>query len=327
MNEPARETIYVLLWGDLAAVVRRLGAVRIIREAHKRARLVLLTTPDFEALLKHCPYFGAVETDAIPASSQTASLRDKRVKLAKPVRIYDLVGDAQSRKLRGSFRFSKTQWIDAAAQPREDEHPVDAAAAALGKAGLGPDRYPLGAAPAPDISWVDYLARTSRMLEPEYFGLNGPYALLAPAGDEYKPALRWPKERWASLAHELLTRKITPAIVGGPSARDVGRYIAHVTPGSRDLTGKAKLVQLAGLARRTRFVFGEDTGLMHLLVAAGAPALTLYPGSAGDPSLVAPRGESTVILMHAPTLAQVTPAEAINAMRFAGGFDQAPQAA
>ena len=142
-----------------------------------------------------------------------------------------------------------------------------------------------------------------------------------------KPALRWPKERWASLAHALTEARITPAVVGGPSAREVGRYIAERAPGARDITGKAKLVQLAGLGRRARFVFGEDTGLLHLLVAAGPPALALYPGGEEDPALVAPRGPSTVVIMHAPTLAQVTPEEAMQAMRFAGGFDETTRAA
>lgn len=327
MNEPAKTTIYVLLWGDLVRTVRGLAGAKLIRAAHKRERMVLLTSPDYEALLKHCPYFGAVETDAL-AEGAAGKLMQKRIKLAKPARIYDLVGDGAARRLKNAFRFGGTKWIDAAATDGEEGvHPVEAAAARLGAAGLGQTAYALGAAPAPDVSWVDYLARSSRMLEPEYFGLTGPFALLAPAGDEYKLALRWPKERWASLAHELIARKITPAIVGGPSARETGRYIAHMTPGSRDLTGKAKLVQLAGLARRARFVFGEDTGLLHLLVAAGTPALALYPDGGDAPVLRAPRGESTVILMHAPTLAQVSVAEAIQAMRCAGGFDEAPRAA
>lgn len=326
MQDAARDTIYILLWGDLAETVRGLASVRRIREAHRRARLVLLTTPDYEGLLKHCPWFGGIETDAL-AEGPAARLMTKRIKLAKPIAIFDLVGNEQSRKVKGGFRFSRTKWIEIPARPRPGEHPVESAAIALGQAGIGADSYRLGEADGPDVSWVDYLARTSRTLEPEYFGINGAYALLAPAGDEVKPALRWPKERWASLAHALTEAGITPAVVGGPSAREVGRYIAERAPGSRDLTGKAKLVQLAGLGRQARFVFGEDTGLLHLLVAAGPPALALYPGGEDDPALRAPRGPSTVVIMHAPTLAQVTPDEAIQAMRFAGGFDETTRAA
>ncbi|MED5549332.1 MAG: glycosyltransferase family 9 protein [Pseudomonadota bacterium] len=327
MSEPQRDITYILHWGDLASTVRMLAAARLLRDVHKRDRIILLTKPDFESFLKHCPYFNLIETDALPDARPMAGLRDKRIKLNKPVRVYDLVGDADSRKLKRLFRFSKCRWTEVAADPRTGEHPVDAVAGRLNAAlGLTPEHFPLGAAPPPDTSWVDYLAKQSRMLDPEYFGLNGRFALLAPSGDTVKPALRWPQERWAALAHELLQSGVTPALIGGPDTREVGRYVAHVTPGARDLTGKAKLAQLAGLARHARFVFSEDTPLLHLLVASGPPALALY-GDVGDPALIAPRGPSPVILMHAPTLAQVTPEEAVAAMRFAGGFDREPEAA
>lgn len=327
MSEPQRDITYILHWGDLTSTVRMLAVAKVLRAVHKRDRIVLLTVPDFESFLKHCPYFNAIETDALPDTRPLAGLRDKRLKVTKPARIYDLVGDADSRKLKRLFRFSRCQWHEIVARPGADRHPVDAVAGRLNAAlGMGPDHYPLGGAPAPDASWVDFLAKKSRMLDPEYFGLNGPFALLAPAGDTVKPALRWPQDKWAALAHELLQSGITPAIIGGPDTRDVGRYVAHNTPGARDLTGKAKLAQLAGLARRTSFVFGEDTPLLHLLVASGAPALALY-GNVEDPALIAPRGEAPVILMHATTLAQVTPDEAMAAMRFAGGFNRQPAAA
>lgn len=324
MSEPQRNIIYVLHWGDLTSTVRMLVAAKMIREAHKRDRIILLTTPEFEAFLKHCPFFNTVEIDAKPDSRALVGTRDKRIKSTHPARVYDLVGDSDSRRLKKLFRFSRCEWTSVEHRGRDDQHPVDVLAGSIGAAtGLGVSEYKLGGAPAPDASWVDYLAKKSRMLDPEYFGLNGAFALLAPAGETVKANLRWPKEKWAALAHELLQAGVTPALIGGPDVREVGRYVAHVSPGARDLTGKAKLTQLAGLARRTRFVFGEDTALLHLLVASGAPALALYPG-AEDPALRAPRGEEPVILMHAPSLAQVSPAEAINAMRFAGGFDQAP---
>ncbi|ABI64418.1 glycosyl transferase, family 9 [Maricaulis maris MCS10] len=327
MTEPQRDITYILHWGDLTSTVRMLAAAKTIRDTFRRDRIILLTTPDYESFLKHCPWFNAIETDACPDTRPMVGLRDKRIKLAKPVRVFDLVGSADSRKIKGNFRFSKCKWFDIAARAEGAGHPVDAMAGALNDAlGQGPTFYPLGGAPSPDASWVDFLAKQSRMLDPEYFGLNGPFALLAPAGESVKPALRWPKEKWAALAHELLQSGITPALIGGPDTRDVGRHVSQVAPGARDLTGKAKLPQLAGLARRTNFVFSEDTPLVHLLTAAGAPALALY-GNTDDPAPIAPRGSAPVILMHAVTLAQVTPEEAIAAMRFAGGFDRAPAAA
>lgn len=247
MSEPQREITYLLHWGDLASTVRMLASARLLREVHKRDRIVLLTTPDFESFLKHCPYFNAIETDALPDTRPLAGLRDKRIKLSKPSRVYDLVGNSDSRRLKRLFRFSKCRWNDVAPDPRSGEHPVDQVAGRLNAVlGMTPEHYPLGTAPPPSADWVDYLAKKSRMLDPEYFGLNGPFVLLAPSGDTVKPALRWPAERWAALAHELLQTGVTPALIGGPDTREVGRYVAHVTPGARDITGKAKLAQLAG---------------------------------------------------------------------------------
>lgn len=321
MSDLQRDIVYVLHWGDLASTVRMLAPAGALRAVHKRDRIVLLTKPDYESFLKHCPYFNAIEIDAAPDSRPLLSARDKRIKASRPVRVYDLVGDGESRKLKKLFRFSKCDWVEIAPDAKSGRHPVDDVAGQLNAAlSQGPAAYALGEAPPPDASWVDFLAKKSRMLDPEYFGLNGPFALLAPAGEGVKPALRWPKEKWASLANDLLETGVTPAIVGGPDTREIGRYVSHVTPGARDITGKAKLPQLAGLARRTRFVFGEDTPLLHVLVASGSPALALYCNVA-DPALIAPRGTAPVILMHAPTLAQVTPAEAMQAMRFAGGFE------
>lgn len=324
MNEPQRDITYILHWGDLTSTVRMLATAKALRLEYRRDRIILLTTPEFESFLKHCPFFNAIETDAKPDARPLAGLRDKRIKINKPVRVFDLVGEADSRKLKRLFRFSRCEWHEIVADPKSERHPVDEVGGILNRAlRREPYVYPLGAAPAPDASWVDYLAKKSRMLDPEYFGLNGPFALLAPAGAELKPALRWPQEKWAALAHELLEAGITPAIIGGPDTRDIGRYVSQVTPGARDITGKAKLPQLAGLARRARFCFGEDTPLLHLLVASGVPACALY-GDIEDPALIAPRGDTPVILMHAATLAQVDAGEAIAAMRFAGGFNAAP---
>ena len=65
MSEPQRDITYILHWGDLASTVRMLAAARLLRDVHKRDRIILLTKPDFESFLKHCPYFNLIETDAL----------------------------------------------------------------------------------------------------------------------------------------------------------------------------------------------------------------------------------------------------------------------
>lgn len=325
-REPSKQQILVLHNGDLTETVRMLAAAKQIRTHHRTARITLLCGPEFAGLLKHCTYFNAVEPGLPEIARKGFFERRKLARASKFDRIYDLGSGEAGRKLKSALRFSSTKWIDAQPDPDAQGHPLDIMAARLGAAGLGPDYYDLGEAPGPEADWIDFVARRSRTLEPAYFGLQGPYVLFAPAGDDVKPAYRWPKERWASLAHQMLQSGIEPTIVGGPNAREIGRYIAHVTPGARDLTGRANLVQLAGLGRRANFAFGEDAGLLHLLVATGAPAVMFHPGDEA-PHTRAPRGAHPTVLMHAPTLAQISVAEAVQAMRFAGGFEHEPAAA
>ena len=323
----SKQQILVVFEGALDNMVRMLAPARQIREFHKGARITLLTDEMFEPLLKHCPYFNAVE----PTLTQTAGKgffdRLKAARAAPFDYIYDLAGTSATQKIKRVARFSKTKWIDASIGSDIEQHPLEGLAKKLSEAGLGgQDQYLLGQAPAPDLEWVDFVAKRSRTLDPAYFGLHDKYALFAPAGEESPPATRWPKEKWASLAHQLIETGVEPVIIGGPTTRDIGRYVAHVTPGARDLTGRANLVQLAGLGRLSQCAFGENVPLLHLLVAAGSPAVLFHPGDSA-PIYTAPRGPRPTILMHAPILAQISPQEAVQAMRCAGGFDRGINAA
>ncbi|MCP2680478.1 glycosyltransferase family 9 protein [Maricaulaceae bacterium NA33B04] len=320
LSEPQKEQILILHDGGLADVVRMLAGARAIREHHRKARITLLCGEEFEKLLKHCPYFDAVEPELEATAKQGFFDRLKAARNSHVDVIYDLGGGAAAKKIKSAARFAKGGWIDATPGKLEDGHPLDQMAAKLAAAGLsGPQIVRLGEAEPPDLDWVDFVAKRSRTLDPAYFGLHGKFALFAPVGDDSLPALRWPKERWASLAHALIEEGVEPVVIGGPTTREIGRYVAHMVPGARDLTGRADLVQLAGLGRKASFAFGEDVPLLHLLVAAGAPAVQFNAGDRA-PVETAPRGRAPTVMMFAPTLAQISAPEAVQAMRCAGGF-------
>ncbi len=326
-SEPIKEQILILHDGGLADVVRMLAGARAIREHHRKARITLLCGEEFEKLLKHCPYFDAVEPGLAVTAGRNFFDRLKAARNSRFDMIYDLGAGEAGKKIRRAARFAKGAWINAAPGSLEDGHPLDQMAAKLAAAGLnGPQTVRLGEAEPPSLDWVDFVAKRSRTLDPAYFGLHGRFALFAPAGDDSPPALRWPKERWASLAHSLIEQGVEPVVIGGPTTRELGRYVAHMVPGARDLTGRADMVQLAGLGRRANFAFGEDVPLLHLLVAAGAPAVQFNAGERA-PVETAPRGLAPTVMMYAPTLAQISAPEAVQAMRCAGGFDDDARAA
>ncbi|KAA5802273.1 glycosyltransferase family 9 protein [Alkalicaulis satelles] len=325
-SDADKQQVLVLHDGDLTSVVRMLAAARLIRSHHRTARITLLTGPDFESLLKYCPYFNAVETGISDTARKNFFDRLKAARNSGFDIVYDLGAGSASNKIRAAMRFARTRWVEAVSNPKAPGHPLDQIADQLGAAGLCRVGHALGEAPGPELDWVDFVAKRSRTLDPAYFGLQERYALFCPAGDDSPPAQRWPKERWASLAHELRQKGVEPVIVGGPSTRELGRYIAHITPGARDLTGRANLIQLAGLGRQAQCAFGEDVALLHMIVAAGSPAVMFHPGD-NAPIYSAPRGSAPTLLMHAPTLAQISPSEAVQAMRCAGGFAGASVAA
>lgn len=327
MSEPQKEQILILHDGGLADVVRMLAGARAIREHHRKARITLLCGEEFVKLLKHCPYFDEVRAELATMAKHGFFDRLKAARNSSYSVIYDLGAGQAGKKIRSAARFAKGGWIDAAPGKIEEGHPLDQMTQKLTAAGLkGPAEVRLGEAEPPDLDWVDFVAKRSRTLDPAYFGLHGKFALFAPAGDDSPPPLRWPKERWASLAGDLLEQGVEPVVIGGPTTRELGRYVAHMVPGARDLTGRADLVQLAGLGRQASFAFGEDVPLLHLLVAAGTPAVQFNAGDRA-PVETAPRGRLSTVMMFAPTLAQISAPEAVQAMRCAGGFEHNARAA
>jgi ADP-heptose:LPS heptosyltransferase len=139
----------------------------------------------------------------------------------------------------------------------------------------------------PDLSWVT--ADIGR------FHLPADYVLLIPGGAAHRPAKRWPSERYTELAARIASAGITPVIIGGPDECVLGKTIAAAVPDARDLSGQTSFAEIVAVARHAKRAVGNDTGPMHLAVAAGAPATVLY-SSASDPALTAPRGDDVVIL-------------------------------
>lgn len=93
----------------------------------------------------------------------------------------------------------------------------------------------------------------------------------------------WPEERWSALGRALAERGLDCALPWG-SAIERARCerLAAKIPGARVLPAMT-LGELAQTLRGARAVAGVDTGLSHLAVALGVPAVGIY--CATDPAL------------------------------------------
>lgn len=128
---------------------------------------------------------------------------------------------------------------------------------------------------------------------------GGPILAMGPASNWLGKT--WPIERFARVAIELLAAEGPLAggrlmILGGP---DDARYVeplARTLPRDRviDLTGQVDLLTAYAALKRARLFVGNDSGLMHLAAAAGAPTIGLFGPS--DDRLYAPWGPNTRVV-------------------------------
>jgi ADP-heptose:LPS heptosyltransferase len=286
-----RPRILVIKLGALGDIVQAMGPAAAIRAHHRDAEIVLLTTAPFARFLGEAPYFDAVWVDERPGPLDLAGLwrLRRRLREAGFSRVYDL-----QTSTRSSWYFQllspgrRPQWSGIArgashphANPaRNSQHTLDRQADQLRGAGIVE-------VPPPDLGWV--------MADLGRFRLPRRFVALVPGGAPHRPKKRWPIDRYGALASALVSRGATPVVVGGPAERELGAAIRMACPGARDFAGETDLAEVAALGRQALWAIGNDSGPMHLLAAAGAPATVLY-SAASDPVLTAPHGPRVRVL-------------------------------
>jgi ADP-heptose:LPS heptosyltransferase len=302
MNRRRRaiDKVLVIKLGELREFVAALAAMQHIRLAHPQAKITLLTTAPFEALAKASPYFDAVEADGRAEGFRETLALIRRLRNRNYDRVYDLQNSSLTNLYFQALRPFPPQWSGTAAgcslphrnRARAAMHPLERQAEQLMDAGIWPDA-PIrsGAAPPPDLSWiVERAAGTQRVA---LAARPRPYVLFVPGPSEEQPQMRWPAEQFGKLGVLLRAQGFDILVIGGPQESGLARTIQHVAQ-ARDLTGRTDFAQIAALGARAALAVGNDTGLLHLIAAAGAPTLALF-SKASDPCLSGPRGHVAVL--------------------------------
>ncbi len=167
--------------------------------------------------------------------------------------------------------------------PQEPGHRVDQIAAALG----------LDPVPAPRL-WISDQDRrgAAKVLGDD----PGPLLVVAPTAN-------WPPKAWSGERFVELVNRLTDGdgplsgarvvIAGGPGEAALAAPVVTGLGPERciDLVGRVPLMTLAACLSRARLVVANDSGLMHVAAAAGAPTLGLFGPS--DERRYAPRGPFT----------------------------------
>jgi ADP-heptose:LPS heptosyltransferase/glycosyltransferase involved in cell wall biosynthesis len=113
-------------------------------------------------------------------------------------------------------------------------------------------------------------------------GVPADAPILAVHAGSKKPSRRWPAERFAAVAARLLQERpeLWVVFTGTPGEREVVERIRAAIPAALrarapSSVGLTDLPALVGLLDRSAAVVSNDTGLMHLARARGAPLLAL----------------------------------------------------
>ncbi len=112
-----------------------------------------------------------------------------------------------------------------------------------------------------------------------FFTAGRPVVALAPTAN-WGPKI-WPPDRFAALFQRLAASRLPnaiPAVIAGPgdTEAEMARPLLERLPGAIDLVGKLSLPEIAAFLSRTSLFVGNDSGLMHLAAASGAPVLGLF---------------------------------------------------
>jgi ADP-heptose:LPS heptosyltransferase len=298
-----RERILVIKLSALGDFVQATGPMKAIRAAHPDARITLLTTRPYVAMAEATGWFDKVWSDGRPDWTDLPAVWRLlgRIRAARFDRVYDL--QTQSR----TVRYFQLLW------PNRPAWSGNAPGAAFAYRGADRDRLHIQDSQReqlriagidrvgpPDVSWLKGDAGK--------FAFKGPYALLVPGGAPHRPAKRWPAEKFGELASALMAHGLRPVVLGhGPEEAALAGLIRVIEPPTRSLVGETTLGDIASLARGAAVAIGNDTGPMHVAVAAGCPAVVLFSRES-NPDLSAPRpvrDDQPVTILREPDLADL----------------------
>jgi len=150
-------------------------------------------------------------------------------------------------------------------------------------------------------------------------GLNGAGAIVAlMPGAEYGAAKRWPAAHYGALAAALASSGAEVIVLGSAKERAIGDEVlaraAH--PRVRNLCGATSLADVVDLLAIAEVAVSNDSGLLHVAAAAGAPVVAVYGSS--SPKFTPPLTDKAAVvsleLACSPCFARECPLKHLNCL-------------
>lgn len=132
-------------------------------------------------------------------------------------------------------------------------------------------------------------------------------------GATYGPAKRWPVDRFAAVAKEIVREHgATILLFGSKQDKDVTDAIATTIPGHcMNLAGTTSIREVMALIARCHAFITNDSGLMHVAGALNVPTVAIFGST--NPVTTSPPGERNIIIRKpvdcSPCLKPVCPTD------------------
>jgi len=124
---------------------------------------------------------------------------------------------------------------------------------------------------------------------------GAPLAALMP-GAEYGPAKRWPAAHYGALAAALASAATDVIVLGSAKERSLGDEVAARASSARvrNLCGATSLADVVDLLAAAAVAVSNDSGLLHVAAAAGAPVVAIYGSS--SPKFTPPLTDAAAVV-------------------------------
>lgn len=141
-----------------------------------------------------------------------------------------------------------------------------------------------------DIRWAENYLQENNIKQNDFF------VVLNPGGNW--SLKRWPKESFAKLAQQLISRfQAKVGICGSLADVEISRYMKKVCQDHiYCLFGKTTLGQLAAVFQKASLVISADSGPMHIASGVGTKVIALFGPT--HPEVTGPRGQSSDIILR-----------------------------
>ena len=282
--------ILIIKFGGLGDIVLSLNAIYSIKKKFKN-KIFLLTEKPYESFFQKSKWFEKIITIRRSLIYSLDILEIKRkLDVDKIEKVFDLQTSRRSSyylkifnerrsEINGIGKFANKKHNN---KNRNEMHTIPRQEEQLKISNIKFQKKP-------DLNW---LFKSEKVLN-----MGNKISLIVPGGSKKRMNKRIPLEIYDEIIKTLLTRSITPILIGADDDETVCRKLKKKFPTIKNLCNETNFFQIAYLSKKSLISFGNDTGPMHIISRGNNPTFVFYTNNS-NPNLCRQIGGKTFILNY-----------------------------